>query len=111
MRCFQKVRAYYSAIGFSPNSKPLNPHYVNGFCASAIAVAFDLMYLKNVASTAEEYANSLYLTAVAIATSLCYLNVILMKTALFDYFDEVDENFNSSKSLCPENFSNGNFVT
>lgn len=99
MRCFQKARKYYGVIGFSPNLKPFNFYHLSGIFLSTTGIISNLLYLRNVASSAKEYADSLYMTVVTISFTLCYLNVILKKTAMFDYFNEVEENFNSSKSV------------
>lgn len=84
-------------LGFGPDSKPFYQCHLDGICLSTIAITSSLIYLKYVASTVKEYTDSLFVTAVAICAAVCYVNVIFRKSQLFDYFNQFEENINSSK--------------
>lgn len=97
MKVFQTIRMHLAVLGFQENLQPFNGRQIFCCVQHAVGVISFYVHLFHVASTTEEYMDSIFMTAIASFMIISHISVVLKMKTIFLFFNEVEEVMNSSE--------------
>ena len=98
MKTFETVKAKMAVWNFFSNQPPiLNPTFQRCCMISITSITSHIVFLFHVATTDEEYMNSIYMTIAGFAVLTSYVNTSYNVPNLKVFFEKADETINESK--------------